>query len=107
MRKLGAGYQKINSIWVILFGLIVLFLPVYFIVSKILSGTGGVFMYPYDDTFIHLQIADVLLKGNWGVNETEFASASSSILYTLILALGRMMTTSVMLPFIVNCLAGI
>jgi hypothetical protein len=63
-------------------------------------------MYPFDDTFIHLTIADNLLKGSWGINNNEFASASSSVLYTLILALFRMFSNSTAVPFIVNCLAG-
>jgi len=64
-------------------------------------------MYPFDDTFIHLTIADNLLNGNWGINSGEFASASSSILYTLILATARILSHSALVPFVVNCLSGI
>ena len=107
MRKHGLGYQKINSIWLLLMGIVVLFLPVFWIVKKVLGYTGGLFIYPYDDTFIHLQIADSVLKGNWGMTENGFASASSSILYTLILAAGRVITNTPLLPLIVNCIAGV
>ena len=68
-----------NKFWVLAFGFIVLFIPTFFIVWKVMQNTHGVFMYPYDDTFIHLTIAENLLKGNWGINPNEFASASSSI----------------------------
>ena len=45
------------------------------------------FVYPLDDTYIHMTIArNLALHGNWGMNPAVFASASSSILYTLLLA---------------------
>lgn len=45
------------------------------------------FVYPLDDTYIHMTIArNLALHGNWGMNPLDFASASSSILYTLLLA---------------------
>jgi len=100
-------FKKKKKIWLIAFGLAVLFLPVFFIVGKVVNYTNGVFMYPYDDTFIHLTIADNLLKGSWGINDHEFASASSSLLYTLILAFARIFSGSVLIPFIVNCIAGV
>lgn len=90
------------------FGIMILFLPVLLIVWRVLHYTHGVFMYPYDDTFIHLTIAKNLIHNfNWGINGSEFASASSSPLYTLILALASLFSSSVLVPFIVNCLAGI
>lgn len=100
-------FNRKKKIGLIAFGLAVLFLPVCFIVGKVLNYTNGVFMYPYDDTFIHLTIADNLLNGSWGINDHEFASASSSILYTLILAFARIFSDSELIPFIVNCIAGI
>lgn len=100
-------FNRKKKIGLIGFGLAVLFLPVCFIVGKVLNYTNGVFMYPYDDTFIHLTIADNLLNGSWGINDHEFASASSSILYTLILAFARIFSDSELIPFIVNCIAGI
>ncbi|HJW15636.1 MAG TPA: hypothetical protein VJ499_00870, partial [Flavisolibacter sp.] len=63
-------------------------------------------MYPFDDTFIHLQIAKSLTRGHWGIS-TEFASASSSLLFTIILTIFRFVSDSTLVPFIVNCLAGI
>lgn len=99
--------NKFRSPGVIALGLLVLFIPVSFIVWKVLSYTHGIFMYPYDDTFIHLKIADNLTRGSWGINENEFASASSSILYTLILALSRIFSNGVMIPFVVNSFAGV
>ena len=96
-----------NKFWVLAFGFIVLFIPTFLIVWKVMQNTHGVFMYPYDDTFIHLTIAENLLKGNWGINPNEFASASSSIFYTLLLTLFRSISKSSVVPFIVNCLAAV
>jgi len=107
MGKILSLNQKSNSFWPLVCGLVVLFLPVLFIVWTVTRYTHGVFMYPFDDTFIHLTIADNLLKGNWGVNPNEFSSASSSILYTLLLAVFRFFSKSSLVPFVINCLAGV
>src|SRR5690242_5472680 len=97
--------QRIGRL--IAFGLVVLFLPVAAIISNVMMYTHGVFMYPFDDTFIHLTIADNLLKGTWRINPGQFASASSSPLYTVILTLFRLFSKSAMVPLVVNCFAGI
>jgi hypothetical protein len=107
MGKFRLFRQNTGSFWLLTLGLAILFLPVLLIVWKVLGYTHGVFMYPYDDTFIHLTIADNLLKGTWGINENQFASASSSILYTLVLTLFRVFSKSVMVPFVVNAFAGV
>lgn len=97
-----------NSIgWILLFGLLALFLPVFLIEADVLRYTNGVFMYPLDDTFIHLEIAEHLTRGNWGVNDHEFASASSSLLYTILLTAGRFFSDHTAVPFIINCIAGV
>lgn len=46
------------------------------------------FVYPLDDTYIHLSIArNIADNGTWGINKYEFESASSSLLYPILLAL--------------------
>lgn len=53
------------------------------------AQTGGEWIYPLDDTYIHLELAWRLAQeGTWGVNPGEPASASSSPLWSLLLALG-------------------
>ena len=52
-----------------------------------LARTGGMFVYAQDDPYIHLALARTLADhGVWGIRPTEFASASSSPLWTLLLA---------------------
>jgi hypothetical protein len=89
------------------FGVLLLFIPVILVFQQVLSHTKNVYIYPFDDTYIHLTIADNLLRGNWGINPGQFVSASSSVLYTLILAFFRVFSKSMMVPFIVNCLGGV
>lgn len=107
MRKFYYFYRKNKFLSSFILLLLVLSFLIYCIISKVLFNTSGIFMYPFDDTFIHLKIAGNLVKGNWGINSYEFASASSSILYTLILALCRVFSNSILVPFVINCLVGI
>lgn len=46
---------------------------------------GGVFTYPLDDTYIHLSMAEQIVRGEYGINPGEFASAGSSIIYPFLL----------------------
>jgi hypothetical protein len=82
----------------------VLLLTVFGLYFSIRRATGGVFMYPIDDTFIHMVVArTVALHGNWGISGHEFESASSSILYTLILAgLFKVFSVNFFMPLAVN-----
>jgi hypothetical protein len=49
--------------------------------------TGGLFAYALDDTYIHLELAwQLATTGTWGINPGEPASASSSPLWSLLLA---------------------
>jgi hypothetical protein len=48
--------------------------------------TGGVYVYPLDDSYIHLALARCLdLHHVWGIDGTSFASASSSPGWTVLL----------------------
>jgi hypothetical protein len=76
---------------------------------RVLRATGGIFMYPLDDTFIHMAVAkNLAFQGNWGIAGHEFESASSSVLYTLILAsLFKGFGVHIIIPFVVNVIAGV
>jgi len=89
-------------------------IAVLFILLLLLEGaayrhTGGVFSYPLDDAFIHMAVAkNVAEHHNWGISAHGFQSASSSILYTLLLAgLFKIFSVHVILPFVVNIVAAV
>jgi hypothetical protein len=81
---------------------------IFFFERGVLRTTGGVFSYPLDDTFIHMAIGKNLAFHNtWSINPGEFESASSSLLYSWLLAFFfKVITNSILVPFIINCAAG-
>lgn len=86
-----------------------LIVPVAGIEWYVLRHTHGTFMYPLDDTFIHMALArNLAFHGVWGMNPYAFASASSSVLYTLLLAtLFKLFSVHVIIPFVINAVAAI
>jgi hypothetical protein len=74
-----------------------------------LSHTGGVFVYAQDDPYIHLTIARNLAEhGVWGIRPTEFASASSSPLWTVLLAsLWAIGVRGIWVPLALNAIAAV
>ncbi len=50
-------------------------------------AAGGRLIYTLDDPYIHLALAENIVRGHYGVNLGEAASPSSSILYPFLLAL--------------------
>lgn len=69
-----------------------------------LPRTGGHFTYALDDAYIHLAISRNLAQhGVWGVTRYAAASASSSPLWTLLLAgIIAIVGNQVLLPFLLN-----
>lgn len=51
-----------------------------------LAPGGGAFMYALDDPYIHLAVAEEILRGGYGVNAGEASAASSSPIYPVLLA---------------------
>jgi hypothetical protein len=53
-----------------------------------LFESAGRFAYPLDDTYIHMAIARTLAdSGVWGMDASEFVSGSSSMAWTMLLAI--------------------
>lgn len=77
------------------------------IVVKSLSGTDGILVMSLDDPYIHLTLADSILNGGFGINPGEYASASSSIIYPYLLALGLSLNLGMLAPFAVSSLFSI
>jgi hypothetical protein len=100
----------IKSKGVVLFlSLSALMIPIVLIEIGVLKFTNGKLIYPLDDTYIHLSIAkNLALHNNWGISANEFQSASSSILYTVLLSvLFKLFSVNTIIPFIINLAAGI
>ena len=95
--------------WVLIAGLAALLLPVTIIIYNVLHVTQGIWAYPLDDSFIHLAVAKSLaFHGVWGIDGQTFSSASSSPLYTLLLATGlKTAGNHFLLPFIINITAAL
>jgi len=80
-------YSHISSKWVLPLTLLALVLPIALLEIWILNDTGGVFCYGADDPFTHLAIAkNLAFHGVWGTTPDQFVSASSSVLYPLLIA---------------------
>jgi len=68
---------------VLILALAAVAVPVAAIEYQVIRHTNGAFVYPLDDTFIHMALAkNLAYYGNWGMDRYAFASASSSVLYT-------------------------
>ena len=80
------------------------------LVVVMMRATGGSLIYPLDDTAIHLLISENLANhGTWGVVPGHFQSASSSPLWTVLLAGADLVIpfTNVAIPLVFNVLAGL
>ncbi len=71
-----------------LFIVVIVFLVSFiFVFQKCLTYTDGTFVYPLDDTYIHLSIAkNFTQSGIWGMTSHFFSSSTSSPLWTLLLS---------------------
>lgn len=63
-------------------------LIVFYYINLVLSQTGGIYVYPLDDSYIHMELAVKFSgTGTWGIENGIFSSASSSPLFLLVNAL--------------------
>jgi hypothetical protein len=66
----------------------------------------GHFFYTLDDPYISLSLASNISHGHYGLNASEAASPSSSILYPFVLALFSWLPYSALTPLFVNSFAA-
>lgn len=58
------------------------------LVVAVRHETGAAYTYPLDDTYIHTALARNLIEhGTWGINPGEFANASTSPVWTVLVAI--------------------
>jgi hypothetical protein len=93
---------------VLLIALAAFLLPVGLIEWRVLQMTHGVLAYPLDDTFIHMTVArNLALDHVWGITKGSFQSASSSPLYTVLLALlFKIFGVHIIIPLLLNIVVG-
>lgn len=77
------------------------------ILASILHLTHGVFVYPLDDPYIHLAMAEQMVHGHYGINPVESSSPSSSIVWPLLLTPLAGTPWQVYLPLVWNILFGV
>ncbi|WP_217602330.1 hypothetical protein [Chitinophaga sp. GbtcB8] len=95
-----------HALWITL----ATFLLLIFVMEyAIMLNTNGVFSYPLDDVYIHLAIArNIAFYHVWGISPQGFTSASSSVLYPLLLAgTLKIFGAHTIIPFIINLLTGL
>jgi hypothetical protein len=68
----------------------------------ILLLNSGLIVYTLDDSYIHLALAENIIRGHYGVNLHEYSSPSSSILWPLILAPFSGFSFGYLIPLIIN-----
>lgn len=97
--------EQVFSLYVAAFYLVALFACIA--ISLVMNK--GTFVYPLDDTYIHMTIArNLALHGTWGMDPQIFSSASSSILYTLLLAgIYYLTVPNIFVPLIINVIASL
>ena len=90
------------------------FIPFYLFISILLIQTiiililnSGLIVYTTDDAYIHLALAENILKGHYGVNLQEYSSPSSSILWPFILIPLTGFSFGYLIPLIVNTLSSL
>ena len=88
-------------------GVFLTLVAVYLWVS--VRQNGGQFVYAQDDPYIHLALARTLAAdGVWGLQRDQFAAASSSPLWTALLAaMAKVGLTAAWWPFALNVAAGL
>lgn len=101
--------KKASTYLISILVLLAFIASVIFIYFSILDATNGNFVYPIDDTYIHLSIAKHwLASGLPGINNGEFVFLTSSPLWTAIIAAFAFLgINSEMLPFYINMFLAI
>jgi len=95
--------------WVLPFSLIFLLVLLGIVETPMLQFGDGTVIYPLDDAYIRMATAKNLADhGIWGLSPHEFTSASSSILYPLLLAACfKVFGQQLIIPLVINLVAAV
>jgi len=78
------------------------------LVVAVRRETGAAYTYPLDDTYIHTALARNLIEHHtWGINPGEFANASTSPVWTVLVAIAGGIVGWSRAPLLLGVLAGI
>ncbi len=99
----------LKKYWPILICLGIFLIGFFLILNHTLSSTQGKFIYPLDDTYIHINIAKNFSEsGTWGVSQENFSSLSSSLIWPLLISLMFLIFgPSLMIPLILSLLTSL
>ena len=102
---------KINlpSQWVLPLAILFLFILLLIVELPMLAFTKGMLIYPQGAGYIRMAIAkNLAFSQTWGLSPHEFSSASSSVLYPIILAACfKILGLQTVVPFVINLIGGV
>jgi len=101
--------DSLTTLLATLLGLVPIILLLGWVFNQAMTRTGGEFTYPLDDSYIHLALAkNLAAHGVWGATRYEAAAASSSPLWTAILALCfKIVGNNILVPVTLNFILAI
>ncbi len=76
------------------------------LVAISIAMSDGHLIYSLDDPYIHLALAENIIRGVYGVNLSEYSSPSSSIIYPLFLSATEFLRLGSLGPLFIGGLAG-
>lgn len=71
-------------------------------IASVLTANDGLFVYTYDDAYIHLALSENIARGHYGLNLNEHSAPASSIIWPLLLA---PFAQSIYTPLVLNTIA--
>ena len=84
------------------------FLVIFIIeLLSILLLNDGKFTYTLDDPYIHLAVAEEIVRGHYGVNGSEFSAPCSSVLWPFLIAPLARTAVGEFLPLVLNLGFGV
>ena len=101
--------RTLKSQWPVVIVIVSFLALVSLLVLDAERRNAGTMVYALDDAYIHMAIAKSAGEyGTWGITRFEFTSATSSPLWTaLIAAVYSLIGTSAFVPLVLNVIAGI
>jgi len=97
------------QLWVLTIAFLTLVIPLLILEYPLLQYSKGTFVYPLDEAYIRMATArNLAFHESWSLSGRGFNSASSSILYPVLLAaVYKLFGTHLIFPFLINLFAGL